>query len=98
MSSCESLSEDITLKAREFAQRSKILRGRQIISMMIDYFKTKRSLQEQYMWQDTEASQWQADEKISMVFTRWTTNHHQLCRSLSVKLLFGILSSQRFAA
>ena len=66
MSSCESLSEDITLKAREFAQRSKILRGRQIISMMIYYFTTKRSLQEQYMWQDTEALQWQGDEKFSM--------------------------------
>ena len=35
-SSGESLSEDITLKAREFAQRSNILRGRHIIWMMID--------------------------------------------------------------
>ena len=31
ISSGASFSEDITLKAREFAQRSKILRGRQII-------------------------------------------------------------------
>ena len=53
----ESLSEDITLKAREFAQRSKILRGRQIMWMTIDYFKTNRSLQEQYTWQDIEALQ-----------------------------------------
>ena len=38
-SSGESLSEDVALKAREFAQRSNILRGRQIIRLMIDYFK-----------------------------------------------------------
>ena len=35
-SSGEALFEDVTLKAREFAQRSKILRGRQIVWMMID--------------------------------------------------------------
>ena len=39
-SSGESLSEDVTLKAREYTQRSKILRGRQIVWMRIDYFKT----------------------------------------------------------
>jgi hypothetical protein len=44
-SSGESLSEDITLKAREFAHRSNILRDRQIIWMMIDYFKTNRSVE-----------------------------------------------------
>ena len=71
ISSGESLSEDITLKAREFAQRSKILRGRQMIWMMIDYFKTNRSLQEQYTWQDIEALQWQGDEKLQWFYTRW---------------------------
>ena len=70
-SSGESLSEDITLKAREFAQRSKILRGRQISLMIIDYFKTNRSLQEQYTWQDIEARQWQGDEKLQWFYTRW---------------------------
>ena len=69
-SSGESLSEDITLKAREFAQRSKILRGRQIIWMMIDYCKTNRPLQEQYTWQDIEALQWQGDEKLQWFYTR----------------------------
>ena len=63
-SSGESLSEDITIKTREFAQRSKIPSGRQIIWMMIDYFKTNRSLQEQYTWQDIEALQLQGDEKL----------------------------------
>ena len=45
-SSGESLSEDVTLKAREYAHQNKILRVREIIGMMIDYFKTNRSLQE----------------------------------------------------
>ncbi|MFM7985147.1 MAG: hypothetical protein ACKPKO_38095 [Candidatus Fonsibacter sp.] len=37
-SSGEPLYDDVTLKAREYQQRSMILRGRQIIWMMIDYF------------------------------------------------------------
>ncbi|MFM7983187.1 MAG: hypothetical protein ACKPKO_28090, partial [Candidatus Fonsibacter sp.] len=56
-SSGELLSEDVTLKAREYQQRSMILRGRQIIWMMIDYVNTSRSLQEQYTWQDIELLQ-----------------------------------------
>ena len=77
-SSGESLSEDITLKAREFAQRSNILRGRQIIWMMIDYFKTNRSLQEQYTWQDIEALQWQGDEKHQWFLHTLEVDHDQL--------------------
>ena len=38
-SSGESISEDVTLKARELAQRSSILRGSQIIWLRIDYFQ-----------------------------------------------------------
>ncbi|MFM7980559.1 MAG: hypothetical protein ACKPKO_14700, partial [Candidatus Fonsibacter sp.] len=58
------LSEDVTLRAREYQQRSMILRGRQTIWMMIDYFKTNRSLQEQYTWQYTGLLQWQGGEKL----------------------------------
>ena len=62
-SSGESLSEDVTRKARELAQRNKILRGRQIIWMMIDYLKKNRSLQEQYtVWKDIESLQWQGED------------------------------------
>ena len=70
-SSGESLSEDVALKAREFAQRSNILRGRQIIRLMIDYFKTNRSLQEQYTWQDIKTLQWQGDDELQWFYTRW---------------------------
>ena len=70
-SSGESLSEDVTLKAREYTQRSKILRGRQIVWMMIDFFKTNRSLQEQYAWQDIETLQWQGDNRLQWFYTRW---------------------------
>ena len=48
----------------EYAQQSNIFRGRQIVWMMIDYFKTNRSLQDQYTWQDIETLQWQGDDKL----------------------------------
>ncbi|MFM7987448.1 MAG: hypothetical protein ACKPKO_49860, partial [Candidatus Fonsibacter sp.] len=67
----ESLSEDVTLRAREYQQRSMILRGGQIIWMMIDYCKTNRSLQEQYTWQDIELLQWQGDDKLQWFYSRW---------------------------
>ena len=60
----ESLSEDVTLKAREFINKNIILHGRQILWMMIDYFETNRSLQEQYTWQDIESLHWQGDERL----------------------------------
>ncbi|MFM7983507.1 MAG: hypothetical protein ACKPKO_29695, partial [Candidatus Fonsibacter sp.] len=68
-SSGEPLSEDVTLKAREFQQHHMLLRGRQIIWMMIDYFKTNRSLQEQFTWQDIETLQWQGDESYNGFIT-----------------------------
>ena len=48
-SSGESLSEDVTLKAREYAHKNKILRGRQIIWMMIDYFNESFSARAVYL-------------------------------------------------
>ena len=63
-SSGESLAEDFTLKAREYARKNHILRGRQIICMMTDYFKKKRSLHEQYTWQDIDSLHWQGDETL----------------------------------
>ncbi|MFM7978817.1 MAG: hypothetical protein ACKPKO_05830, partial [Candidatus Fonsibacter sp.] len=66
----------------EYQQRSMILRGRQIIWMMIDYFKTNRSLQEQYTWQDIELIQWPGDEKLQWFYSRWKL----ITTSLSVKI------------
>ena len=43
----ESLTEDVLLKARELSQRRTVLKGRQIVWMMLDYFKTNRTVQEQ---------------------------------------------------
>ena len=70
-SSGETLSKDVTLKAREFPQRSKTLRGRQIVWTMIDDFQMNRSLQEQYTWQDIETLQWQGDDRLQWFYTRW---------------------------
>ena len=51
----ESLTEDVILKTRECAQSNSILKGRHIVLMMLDYFKTNRTLQEQYKYQDIES-------------------------------------------
>jgi len=75
----ESLSEDVTLRAHEYQQRSMILRGRQIIWMMIDYFKTNRSLQEQYTWQVIELLQWQGDDKFQWFYFRWKNGNDKSC-------------------
>ncbi|MFM7987040.1 MAG: hypothetical protein ACKPKO_47785, partial [Candidatus Fonsibacter sp.] len=76
-SSGEPLSEDVTLKAREFQQRHMLLRGRQTIWMMIDYFKTNRSLQEQFSGQDIETLQWQGDEKLIWFYNRMEAYYNQ---------------------
>ena len=86
-SSGESLSEDITFKAREFAQRSKIPRGRQIILRMIDYFETNWSFQEQYTWHYIEELHWQGDEKPQWFYTRWKL----ITTSLSITILEIVL-------
>ena len=39
--------------------------------MMIDYFKTNRSLPEQYTWHAIEGPQWQGDERLQWFYTRW---------------------------
>ena len=64
----ESLTEDVILKTRECAQSNSILKGRQIVWMMLDYFKTNRTLQEQYKYQDIESLKWMGDEKIPQFF------------------------------
>ena len=40
--------------------------------MMVDYFKTNRTLQEQYKYQDIEPLKWMGDEKLPQFFTKWT--------------------------
>ena len=91
-SSGEALSEDVTLKAREYTQRSNILRGRQIIWMMIDCFKTSRSLQEQRTWQDIEALQWQGDDRLQWFYTRWKL----ITTSLSITIIEVVLRDTFF--
>ena len=86
-SSGESLSEDVTLKAREYAHKKRILRGRQIIWMMIDYFKTSRSLQDQNTWQDIDSLHWQGDEKLQWLYTRWKL----ITTSLSIAIPEAVL-------
>ena len=39
--------------------------------MMHDYFKTNRTLQEQYKYQDIESLKWMGDERLPQFFKRW---------------------------
>ena len=55
--------------------------------MMIDYFKTNRSLQEQYTWQDIDTLHWQGDEKLQWFYTRWKL----ITTSLSITILEPVL-------
>ncbi|MFM7984152.1 MAG: hypothetical protein ACKPKO_32985, partial [Candidatus Fonsibacter sp.] len=64
-----------------------IFRGRQTIWMMIDYFKTFRSLQEQYMLQDIEICQWPGDDKLQWFYSRWKL----ITTSLTVTILDVVL-------
>ena len=72
----ESLTEDVILKTRECAQSNSILKGRQILWMMHDYFQTNRTLQEQYTYQDIESLKWMGDEKVATVLQNMEGNHN----------------------
>jgi len=39
--------------------------------MMLDYFKTNRSLQEQYTWEDIEQIKWLGDDKLDIFYNQW---------------------------
>ena len=78
-SSGESLSEDVSLKAREFAQRSMVLRGRQIIWIMIDYFKkNSRSLHKSLHVARHRSTAMAGRREISIVLHTVETHYHQL--------------------
>ncbi|MFM7990135.1 MAG: hypothetical protein ACKPKO_63550, partial [Candidatus Fonsibacter sp.] len=59
----EFLTEDVVLKAREMSQLNAILKGRKIVWVMFDYFKTSRTLQDHYKYLDIEPFKWMGDDK-----------------------------------
>ena len=95
-SSGESLSEDVTLKAREFAQRSKILRGRQMIWMIIDYFKSIDHSRSHTRAKTSKHCNGRAMRSFNgSIHAR--SSLFPVCLSPSPKLCFATLSCQRFA-
>jgi hypothetical protein len=72
----ESLTEDVILKARECAQSNSILKGCQIVWMLLYYFKTIRTLQEQYKYQDIESLKWMGDERLPQFYKKMEGNHN----------------------
>jgi len=47
------------------------LMGSQYVWMILDYFKTNRSLQEQYTWEDMATVRWLGDDKLHDFYAKW---------------------------
>lgn len=69
--SVESLSEDVFLADREAWDRGDSLRGRQMIWLILDFFKTHRSMAEQYSYEDLKRVQWLGDARIKEFYDNY---------------------------
>ena len=67
----ESLSEDLFLADREADDRGEILLGRQMIWMMLDFFKTHRSMAVQYSYEDLKKVVWLGDARIKEFYDKY---------------------------
>eukprot|EP00969_Alexandrium_andersonii_P080791 3561761-Alexandrium_andersonii.AAC.1 len=47
------------------------LRGREVVRMVIDYFKTHKSLQTYYSYQDLINFKWKGDDKLERFYREW---------------------------
>ena len=59
------------MKVQEAGQKHDVLGGRQIINMILHYFRTNRTLQEMYTWADLQAIQWLGDDRLDEFYARW---------------------------
>ncbi len=67
----ESLTEDVVLKTRLYAKSNSILKGRQIIWMMLDYFEDEPYPSGAAQVPDIECLKWMGDEKLQYFYKRW---------------------------
>ncbi|MFM7987998.1 MAG: hypothetical protein ACKPKO_52660 [Candidatus Fonsibacter sp.] len=84
------MTEDVVLRAREMSQSSSILKCRQIVWMMLDYFKTNSTLQEQYKYQDIESLKWMGDEELEHFYNIWKLIATGMAAPLNERILCDI--------
>ena len=56
---------------RKADEAGKVLMGRQYIRMILDFFKTQRTLQEQYTYEDLQAIKFKGDDHLKEFFDSW---------------------------
>eukprot|EP00969_Alexandrium_andersonii_P237968 10503478-Alexandrium_andersonii.AAC.1 len=70
--SSETLKYDIQhAKNLAMDNERRTLRGREVVWMVFDYFKTHKSLQTYYSYQDLIALKWKGDEKLEEFYREW---------------------------
>ena len=67
----EPLKNDLTQKEREAYRTDSTLGGRQVVWMLLNYFKTNRSLVQQYNWQDIQEIKWKGDDHLFETYSRY---------------------------
>ncbi len=61
----EPLKNDLIVTQSKLWQDKQILSGRQVVKMILDYFKTHRDLQQKYTYEDLSAIQWKRGARTS---------------------------------
>ena len=67
----EPLKNDLIVTRSKLWQDKQILAGRQVVKMILDYFKTHRDLQQKYTYEDLNAIQWKGDQHIGDTYNLW---------------------------
>ena len=78
----EQLSEDVFLVDRDAADKDQILGGRQMVWMILDFFKTHRSMIEQYSFEDLKSVPWLGDGRIKEFY-----DHYRLVKNVVLEQL-----------
>ena len=67
----ESLSDDVFLADREASDANRVLGGRQMVWMVLDFHKTHSSMIEQYSYEDLKSVPWLGDSRIKEFYDRY---------------------------
>ena len=69
----EFIKHDLVREERNAFENDTTLGGRQVVWMLLNYFKTNKSLQQQYTYEDIKAIQWKGDDHIFETYSRWSS-------------------------
>ena len=78
----ETLSEDVFLADRDANEAGRVVGGRQMVWMILDFFKTHRSMAIQYSYEDLKSVPWLGDSRIKEFY-----DHYRLVKSAVLELL-----------